>query len=189
MARKALIVKTVMALIEPAIRSRADRLYVLVGGRRGSSKRRPSITTYYEIGLVVALYEFMLMSPDLSHLEVSHEVKYGKKTRPEQVDIWIRAPNGGRPTLIECGDFTPKKVKEDARKMRRLNPQGTNWFLAFFRDCATAEAPWTKLKECRSRKGSLKGVHIGIEEGFTGTFTITLPRQSIPFGWAMIRVH
>jgi len=82
-ANKALIVRTVMALIEPAIRSRADRLFVLVSGRPGSTKRTPSISNYYETGLVVALYEFLLMSPDLAHLEISHEVKYKKKTRPE----------------------------------------------------------------------------------------------------------
>lgn len=188
MARKALIVKTLMGLIEPAIRSRADRLFVLSAGRPGSQKRKPSISTYYETGLVVGLYEFLLMSPDLAHLEISHEVKYHATTRPKQVDIWIRPPNGGHPTLIECGDFTPGKVKADARKMRRLNPKGTDWFLAFFRDDEDAKDPWACLKYCRSRKGSLKGKHLGLEEKFTGKFVITLPGQEIPFGWAMIRV-
>lgn len=189
MANRALISKTLMALIEPAIRSRADHLFVLVSGRQGSKKRKPSISTYYETGLVVALYEFLLMSPDLAHLEISHEVKYDKKTRPEQADLWIRPPNGGHPTLIECGDFTPGKVKADAEKMRRLNPNGTNWFLAFFRDAeGAARDPWQKLKSCRSRKGSLKGKHLDMSERFTGTFAINLPGQTIHFGWALIRV-
>jgi hypothetical protein len=138
--------------------------------------------------LVVALYEFLLMSPDLAHLEISHEVPYPATTKPEQVDLWIRPPNGGHPTLIECGDFSPLKVKADARKMRRLNPKGTNWFLAFFRDDNHATDPWKRLKSCRSRKGSLKGKHLGMEEKFTRSFLIKLPKLEIPFGWAMIRV-
>ena len=40
-----------MALIEPAVRSRADRLYLLAAGRPGSKKRSPSIENYYETGL------------------------------------------------------------------------------------------------------------------------------------------
>jgi hypothetical protein len=119
-------------LIEPAVRSRADQLYVLSGGRPGSKKRKPNITTYYETGLVVALFEYLLMSPKLAHLEICHERAYRATTRPEQVDIWIKPVNGGIETLIECGDFSPGKVKDDAEKMRRLNPRGVNWFLAFF---------------------------------------------------------
>ena len=189
MANKSLIVRTVTGLIEPAIRSRADRLFVLTAGRPGSQKHKPTFSTYYETGLVVALYEFLLMSPDLAHLEISHERSYQARTRPEQVDIWIKPPNGGHPTLIECGDFAPAKVKADARKMRRLNPNGINWFLAFFRDDWHAKNPWARLKYCRSRKGSLKGMHLALEEKFTGTFAINLPQQEIHFGWAMIRVN
>ena len=189
MPNRALIIKTVMKLIEPAIRSRADRLFVLSAGRPGSQRRKPSISNYYETGLVVALYEFLLMSPELAHLEVSHEVTYPARTKPEQVDLWIRPPNGGHPTLIECGDFTPGKVKKDASKMRRLNRSGTNWFLAFFRDDQHAINPWAKLKYCRSRKDSLKGKHLELEEKFTGSFTIKLPSIEIPFGWALIRVN
>lgn len=188
MAKKALIVKTVMELIEPAIRSRADRLYVLASGRPGSVHRKPTMATYYETGLVVAIYEFLLMSPELAHLEISHEVKYKKKTKPEQVDLWIHPRNGGYATLIECGDFTPGKVKSDAKKMRRLNPKGTNWFLAFFRDDESAKNPWRKLKDCRSRKKSLKGKHLDMSEEFTRHFEISLPNQKINFGWAMIKV-
>src|ERR1039458_9790142 len=134
MSRKGLITKTLLVIIEPAVRSRADRLYVLVGGRPGSQKRKPNITNYYETGLVVAIYEFLLMSPDLAHLEICHEKSYQATTKPQQVDIWIKPVNGGIETLIECGDFSPHKVKDDAKKMRRLNPRGVNWFLAFFRE-------------------------------------------------------
>ena len=127
------------------------------------------------------------MAPDLAHLEICHERAYDKKTKPEQVDLSIQCDNGGRVTLIECGDFSPKKVKDDICKMRRLNPNGTNWFLAFFRDPATAPNPWKKIKECRGRKKSLKGVHIEIAEKFCHHFTITLPNSSTTFGFALIK--
>ena len=190
MSRRALIIRTLLGVLESAVRSRADRLYVLSEGRPGSDKHKPRITNYYETGLVVAIYEFLLMSPDLVHLEISHERRYSATTRPQQVDIWIRPPNGGRPTLIECGDFTPGKVKRDAKKMRSLNPYGTNWFLAFFRDQDdSSKVPWKKLKECRGRKGSLKGMHIALEKRFTGSLKIRLPNIEFDFGYSLIRVH
>lgn len=130
------------------------------------------------------------MLPELSHLEICHEKPYAKKTRPVQVDLWIRPPNGGRDTVVEAGDFSPHKVKKDASKMRRLNPRGTNWFLAFFRDEPDSQDPWTKLVACRKRKGSLKGTHLGLDERMTGTFTIQLPNQDpVHFGYALIRVR
>lgn len=187
MANLAKITKTLKALVEPAVRSRADRLYVLTGGRPGSQKRKPTIENYYETGLVVALYEFLLMAPDLVHLEICHERAFNGNTKPEQVDLSIQAVNGGRVTLIECGDFSPKKVKDDVRKMRRLNPDGTNWFLAFFRDPATASDPWKKIRVCRGRKRSLKGVHIELAEKFCDHFTIKLPNSAITFGFALIK--
>ena len=190
MSRRALITRTILGVIEPAIRSRADRLYVLSEGRPGSAKHKPKITNYYETGLVVAIYEFLLMSPDLAHLEISHERRYSATTRPQQVDIWIKPPNGGRTTLIECGDFAPGKIKHDARKMRALNPHGTNWFLAFFRDQDnSSREPWKKLKVCRGRKGSLKGVHLSLEPKFTGSFKIRLPNVQFDFGYSLIRIH
>lgn len=189
MANLALITKTLKALIEPAVRSRADRLYLLTGGRPGSQKRKPNITNYYETGLVVALYEFLLMAPELAHLEICHERAYPGSTKPEQVDLSIQPVNGGRVTLIECGDFSPKKLKDDLIKMRRLNPDGTNWFLAFFRDPQTASDPWRKLKECRGRKSSLKGVHIDLAEKFCGSFQIRLPNSTIQFGYALVKAR
>lgn len=154
--RHALISKTVCGLVEPAVRSLADRIFVLTAGRQGSKKYKPTISSFYETGIVVALYEFLLMSPDLSHLEIRHENPYSATTRPLQVDLWIRPPNGGRPTLIEAGDFSPGKVKADAKKMRSLNKKGNNWFLAFFRDEPHSREPWAKLQQAKRRKGSLK---------------------------------
>ncbi len=188
MASLALVSKSITVLVEPAVRSRADRLYLLTGGRKGSQKRKPTIATYYETGLVVALYEFLLMAPELSHLEICHERAFKGKTRPEQVDLSIQPVNGGRVTLIECGDFSPKKLREDASKMRRLNPKGANWFLAFFRDPKTAPDPWKKIKYCRGRKASLKGVHVDLAEKFCSSFKIKLPNSEIDFGFALIKV-
>jgi hypothetical protein len=184
----ALISRNLLESIEPAVHSLADRIFVLTGGRQGSQKHKPTIATFFETGLVVAIYEFLLMNPALAHLEILHERPYPSATRPEQVDLWIRAPTGGRAVLIEAGDFTPKKVKDDAKKMRRLNPRGTNWILAFFRD-HHASQPWPRLRSCRRRKGSLKGCHVDMSEEMTESFSIKLPGQPIiHFGYSLIRV-
>ena len=197
MIRKSLIPRTLFSVVEPAVRSVADRLYVLTGGRQGSASRRPSIEKYYETGLVVAIYEFLLMSPDLAHLEIRHENPYSKTTRPEQVDLWIRhpPPNAGPAHCIECGDFTAGKVKSDASKMRRLNGNGTNWFLAFFRQQPTAKKsepatldPWKELTRCRNRKNGLKGMHITMDQAFARHFDFQLPGQTVHFGYALIRI-
>jgi hypothetical protein len=186
--RKDLISGTLFELVEPAVRSVADRLFVLSGGRKGSAKHRPKISNIFETRIVVAIYEFLLMSPDLAHLEIRHENPYQAKTRPEQVDIWIRPLNGGHAHIIECGDFTAGKVKSDAEKMRRLNPKGTNWFLAFFREGDAAQNPWDELCRCRNRKGALKRTRVIEEEKFTRSISIRLPNEVIHFGFALIRV-
>src|SRR5205823_1484065 len=133
---------------EPAVRSLADRLFVLSG--EGSQKHQVTIESFYETGIVVSLLEFLLMSPALAHLEIRHENPYKGTTRPFQVDLWIRPPNGGYPQLIEAGDVTPGKVKKDAAKMRKLNTRGANWFLAFFRKEPASSDPWTKLVQARN---------------------------------------
>lgn len=181
--------KTVCELIEPAIRSVADRLFILTGGRDGSKKYKPTVKSFYETGLVVAIFEFLLMSPRLSKLEIRHEMPHVAKTRPEQTDLWVRPPHGGREHLIECGDFSPSKLKSDATKMRRLNKKGTNWFLAFFRQLPDSRDPWSKLKQCRNRKSSLKGLRIELDQGLTGTFKIKLPGETIDFGYSLIRIN
>jgi hypothetical protein len=183
--------------VEPAVRSVADRLYVLTGGREGSLRHKPNVEKYYETGLVVAVYEFLLMSPRLAHLEIRHENPYAKETRPEQVDLWIRhpPPNAGPAHCIECGDFTPGKLKKDARKMRRVNGNGTNWFLAFFRKQPTDDDPtpstldpYKCLHQSRNRKGGLKGCHIELDSKFARHFSFQLPGKEIHFGYALIRI-
>ena len=60
---KALIARNVMQSVEPAVRHLADRIFVLTGGRVGSQRRKPTIATFFETGIVVAIYEFLLMNP------------------------------------------------------------------------------------------------------------------------------
>lgn len=187
--KKGLIAKTVVSLVEPAVRSLADRLFILSGGRKGSKKHQVTIQSFYETGIVVSLFEFLLMSPDLAHLEIRHENPYVGTTRPFQVDLWIRPPNGGYPHLIEAGDFTPGKLKSDAKKMRSLNKKGANWFLGFFRDEPDSGDPWKKVMQARKRKSSLKGIHLGLDSKLSGSFEIKLPgRTPIKFGYALIRI-
>ena len=187
--RHALVSKTLCGVIEPAVRVVADRIFVLTGGRAGSKKHKPTIASFYETGLVVAIYEFLLMSPALAHLEIRHEMPYAGTTRPEQVDLWIRPPTGGYAHLIEAGDFAPGKVKNDAAKMRRLNPRGSNWFLAFFRDSPHSADPWAKIQDCRRRRGSLKFARLEFDKRMTASFTIRLPGvNDVAFGYALIGV-
>ncbi len=200
MIRNTLIPRMICSVVEPAVRSVADRLYVLTGGRAGSVRHKPSIEKYYETGLVVAIYEFLLMSPDLAHLEIRHENPYRATTRPEQVDLWIRhpAPNAGPAHCIECGDFARSKLKKDASKLRRVNRNGTNWFLAFFREQPTTDKPnpptldpYNDLTQRKKRKtqGGLKGKHIEFDPRFARHFEFDLPRSHVHFGFALIKVN
>lgn len=185
----ALISRTVCATIGPAVRSVADRIFVLTAGRAGSQKYKPTVKSFYETGLVVAIYEFLLMSPELAHLEIRHENPYPSKTKPEQVDLWIKPPNGGYAHVIEAGDFSPHKLKSDASKMRRLNPSGYNWFLAFFREEPHCRDPWRRLMECRRRRGSLKYARLTFDQRMVGSFSLRLPGMSeVFFGYGLIRV-
>jgi hypothetical protein len=188
-SRLSVIPRTIVSLVEPAVRSLAHRLFVLTGGRAGSEKHKVTIDSFYETGIVVSLFEFLLMSPELAHLEIRHENPYKGTTRPFQVDLWIRPPNGGYPHLVEAGDFTPGKLRADAAKMRGLNKKGLNWFLAFFREEPASRDPMSKLRQARKRKRSLKSMRIEIDERLLGSFAIKLPGQTLThFGYALIRV-
>lgn len=106
----------------------------MTSGRAGSARFKPTVATFYETGLVTALYEQLLMSPNLNHLEIRHEMPYqGPVGAPKQVDLWLRHLDGAHPQLIEAGDFGVGKVHADLAKITALNPRGANWFLAFFR--------------------------------------------------------
>lgn len=187
----AFIPNTIFSLVHPAVQSLASRLFVLTAGRKGSAKYRPTVNTFYETGIVTTLYEQMLMSPLLQHLEIRHEMPYpGPVGAPKQVDIWLRPVNGGIPTLIEAGDFTVGKVHADLAKLRSLNPGGTNWFLAFFRDTKTTSPrdPWAVLTSSLGRANGLDPKNVVIDKGFTTSFEVYRPTGNHDtFGAALLR--
>lgn len=153
------IPRTIFRLVEPAVWSLAARLLILTTDRKGSAKAKPTVATFYETGIVTSLYEAMLMSAVLSNYDIRHEEPYktpGKKGAPKQVDLWLRPHNGGISILIEAGDFSPGKVTRDLAKIKKLNPKGTNWFLAFFRRAHAAD-PLAELNRSSSAKvGSMQ---------------------------------
>lgn len=123
------IPRTIFALVEPAVWSLAARLLILTTGRKGSKKHQPIVATFYEAGVVTALYEALLMSPVLAHLEIRHEMPFktsAGKGAPKQVGRWLRPHNGGNPIMIEAGDFEVGKVHRDLEKLKSLNSKGTN---------------------------------------------------------------
>ena len=187
-----LIPRTVFSLVQPAVWATAARLFVLTTGRAGSKKYRPTVATFYETGLVTALYEQLLMCPTLAHLEIRHEMSYpgaaGTQGAPKRVDLWLRPVNGGNPTLIEAGDFAKRKVENDLQKMKALNPSGANWFLAFFRSPSHASAPWDALQASLNRQGGLNDNLVSVDQRLTTSFTVYRPDgNSDPFGAALIR--
>lgn len=67
------IPRTIFRLVEPAVWGLAARLLILTTDRKGSSKAKPSVSTFYETGIVTSLYEAMLMSAVLSNYDIRHE--------------------------------------------------------------------------------------------------------------------
>ncbi|MDE2412336.1 MAG: hypothetical protein KGM18_11240 [Sphingomonadales bacterium] len=184
------IPRTVFALVEPAVWSLAARLLILTTERRGSKKRRPTVQTFYETGLVTALYEAMLMSPILAHMDIRHEEPYPTpgKGAPKQVDLWLRPHNGGRPMLIEAGDYSVGKVHRDLKKIKALNPRGTNWFLAFFRDQADDFDINGKLNASVGRKNGLSAAVVDVNKSLIHSFAIPRPNGvQDKFGIALLR--
>lgn len=187
------LARTTMSLVQPAVTSLSARLFVLSAYRAGSALYRPSIASFYETGLVTSLYEHLLMSPVLAHLEIRHEMPYASPGAgaPERVDIWIRPPTGGYPHLIEAGDFGVGKVHRDLAKAARLNPRGSNWFLAFFRgDTNAARDPVGKLEASFSRTNGLDANRVAFDERLAVSFEVYSPDGAhLPFGAAMLRAR
>jgi len=150
------IIKTTFELVEPAMWALASKLLILSTERKGAKKHKPSVSTFYETGIVTALYEAMLMSPALANQDIRHEMPDkrlpGAKGAPKQVDLWLRPYNGGVPTMIEAGDFSASKVHRDLNKIKRMNPDGQNWFLAFFRTEPHASNPKACIDKAFRRK-------------------------------------
>ena len=187
----AYIPQTIFSLVQPAVQSLAARLFVLTSGRKGSAKYRPTVNTFYETGIVTALYEHLLMSPSLQHLEIRHEMPYrGPVGAPKRVDLWMRPVNGGHPTLIEAGDFAVGKVHSDLAKIVTLNPHGTNWFLAFFRDPkrTNPQDPWNVLTKSFAHGAGVNPSKVEADQSLVTHFQVYRPTgDHDTFGVALLR--
>lgn len=183
--------RTILSLVQPSVQVVAGRLFVLTTGRPGSDKYQPTISTFYETGLVTALYEQLLMSPVFANYEIRHEMPYhGTGGAPERVDLWMRPVKGGYPHLVEAGDYSKGKVESDAAKMRRLNTTGANWFLAFFRGPRNSIRPFETIHESINRANGLDQNLVEVEEQLTTSFQVYRPDGNHdPFGAALIRVR
>lgn len=186
------IPKTVFALVEPAVWSLAARLLILTTERPGSQAYKPNVSTFYETGIVTALYEALLMSPVLAHMEIRHEWSYKKpgsgKGAPKQVDLWLRPHNGGHPMMIEAGDFAVGKVHRDLDKIKQLNPSGSNWFLAFFRQLPQASDPLAQLSASFAHARGLKIAQVSMYSSLVRSFDVYRPGANADkFGVALLR--
>lgn len=185
------IPRTIFALVEPAVWSLAARLLILTTDRPGSKKHQPTVSTFYETGLVTALYEALLMSPMLAHLEIRHEMSFEKlqgRGAPKRVDLWLRPHNGGRAIMIEVGDFGVKKVHSDLAKLKVLNPKGTIWFLAFFRKEPAAANPYCELKKSFDRGNGLDTAKVIMSKPLVRSFDVYRPNSKPDkFGAALLR--
>ena len=191
MPYNSLIPRTIVSLVQPAVYAVAARLFVLTTDRRGSRRFKPSISTFFETGLVTSLYEQLLMSPRLSHLDVRHEMPFSAaaKGRQRQVDIWLRPVVGGYAHCVEAGDFSVGKAHSDARKLQILNPRGSNWFLAFFRHPEDADDPFSKIQRSFGRQNGLDPHLVTADEKLTRAFQVYLPNGSHdPFGFSLFKV-
>lgn len=185
------IPKTIFSLVQPAVQATAARLFVLTTGRAGSAKFQPTVSTFYETGLVTALYEQLLMSPILAGYEIRHEMPYhGQQGAPKRVDLWMRPVDGGYPHLIEAGDYSKDKVHSDIAKMKSLNSTGANWFLAFFRGPVQATHPFETLHASINRANGLNPALIEIDRRLATSFAVYRPDGNAdPFGAALIRAR
>jgi hypothetical protein len=184
------IPRTIFALVEPAVWALAAQLFILTTGRKGSKSHKPTVATFYETGVVTALYEALLMSPVLAHLDIRHEMAYKVtpgRGAPKQVDLWLRPHNGGLPILIEAGDFQVGKVHRDLQKIAGLNPKGTNWFLAFFRSGVAAADPLAELQRSYTRKKGLDSARVRMDKRLVRSFKVFRPGGSDDFGAALLR--
>jgi len=189
----AFIPRTVFSLVRPAVQALAARLFVLTAGRKGSAKYRPTVNTFYETGIVTALYEHLLMSPLLQHLEIRHEMPYhGPVGAPKRVDLWLRPVNGGYPHLIEAGDFAVGKVHKDLAKIRAINPSGASWFLAFFRDPdhTNPADPWGVIQASFARGNGLNAARVIADTELTDHFEVYRPTgDHDTFGLSLLRAQ
>jgi hypothetical protein len=131
------------------------------------------------------------MTPVLAHLEIRHEMAFrttNGRGAPKQVDLWIRPRNGGFPTMIEAGDFAVGKVHRDLEKLATLNPNGANWFLAFFRGASAAERPLEELNRSFERLNGLDAARVEMTTSLVRSFGVFRPHaEPDKFGVALLR--
>lgn len=188
---KALFLRTLFSSVQPAIYSLAVKLFVLTTDRKGSKKFKPTVATFYETGIITSIYEHLLMLPSISHLEIRHEMPYkGPIGAPRRVDLWARPPNGGYAHLIEAGDFDVGKVHRDLAKIRAINPHGSNWFLAFFREGNAATNPDLRIQKSFARQDGLDPTRVSYDSRFSSSFEVYRPDgKHDPFGFAIMRAR
>lgn len=189
---EAKIPRAVFDLVKPAVISFVHRLLLLTHGRPGSAHSRLELSTLFETGLVTSLYEYLLMSPVFRDYEIRREwkIKTGTARRPKQIDLWLRPVKGGRPYLIEAGDFTPAKAKNDLNKLHTHDAKAYHFFLAFFRDKpAQAKAPFDVLtKSAKRRTNGLDTAVVDFDEKYCGSFEVfTSQNRTETFGYALLK--
>ena len=113
--RHTVTTRSVCGVIEPAVRHLANRIFMLTGGRQGSQTHRPTMKGFMRLASSLRFTNIYSCFPPY-RIWRCHENPYPKTTRPEQVDLWIRPPIGGYETLLEAGDFTPKKLQGRRQK-------------------------------------------------------------------------
>ena len=100
----------------------------------------------------------------------------------------MRPVNGGYPHLIEAGDFGVGKVHADLRKIAPFNPNGSNWFLAFFREPGEAADPMAVINASLKRANGLDDTLVDVDRRLVKTFTVYRPNgESDQFGVALFR--
>ena len=190
--REAKIPRAIFHLVKPAVISFVHRLLLLTHGRPGSEHSKLEVSTLFETGLVTSLYEYLLMSPVFHDYEIRREwkIRTGAKQRPKQIDLWLRPVKGGRPYLIEAGDFTPGKAKDDLNKLHTYNPSAYHYFLAFFRDIPDqAKSPFDTLNKSAKRKtNGLDTSCVDYDEKYCATFEVyTSQDRKEDFGYALLK--
>lgn len=189
---EAKIPRAICDLVKPAVVTFVHRLVLLTHGRPGSKESKLEVKTLFETGLVTSLYEYMLMSPVFRDYEIRREwqIRDGKKQRPKQIDLWLRPVMGGRPFLIEVGDYTPGKVKHDLNKTFAHDAKATHYFLAFFRDTEKhATNPFDVIEKSAIRKSKPLDISIiEYDKKYCSTFEVfTSSDRKEHFGYALFK--
>lgn len=195
-----LVSRAIADVVEMSVRAVAQRLFLLTHERPGSKKYRPKLSKFYETGFVTSLYEYLLMHPEVSHLEIRHEKAFeqlGKGANP-RVDLQIIHPDGGYGHLIEVGEFSPDKLKGDLEKWVGEEPHATHWFLALFREGKsyqrpvgeskdwTPESPFQVLSQAQ-KTGEIPAT-VKIVPNLSGLFQVSRPRRVGEwFGFALVQ--